>query len=170
MNGKDPIRHDFENYESFYRSQILYFNYLDKLYDNKLEEGLNYIKTLSEVEGYVPDNDKFLSSVELIYLRYLVGDEAEADKLFLSLKGDSKSSCLKENRLSVYRTSLLLHLYVIKDKQKIQIVINNFKKLLYTIDNMDSKRVVEEKERFLESYQKVHQAYPEDFKETLNLD
>ena len=170
MNGKDPIRHDFENYESFYRSQILYFNYLDKLYDNKLEEGLNYIKTLSEVEGYVPDNDKFLSSVELIYLRYLVGDEAEADKLFLSLKGDSKSSCLKENRLSVYRTSLLLHLYVIKDKQKIQIVINNFKKLLYTIDNRDSKRVVEEKKRFLESYQKVHQAYPEDFKETLNLD
>lgn len=171
QEGKDPIVQTFDKYESFYKSQVLYFNYLNCLYSNELEEGFKYLKIMQEVKPYLPDNDKFLANSELIYLRYLVDDEKEADKIYLNQKGDEKSCCLHPNRLSNYRTAILVLAHVVKDKERVKVAVDNYKKLSRSLDTRDSRRVKEENKRFIEAYNIIRTKFPTyNLAENVNLD
>lgn len=171
QEGKDPLNHSFDDYYSFYKSQILYFNYLCEIYDNNLEEALKYVRKMSQAITYIPDNDKYLATLELIYLRFLVDDEKEADRLYLNLKSENKSACIRPYRLSSYKTSLLLNAFVTKDNDKVKNCIDGYKKLSRSLDERDSKRVTVENRLFIDCYNKVREKRPElNLPETINLD
>lgn len=171
QEGKDPLNHCFDDYFSFYKSQILYFNYLCEIYDNNLEEALNYVRKMSQAIAYIPDNDKYLATLELIYLRFLVDDEKEADRLYLNLKSENKSACIRPYRLASYKTSLLLNAFVTKDNDKVKNCIDGYKKLSRSLDERDSKRVTVENKLFIDCYNKVREKRPElNLPETINLD
>lgn len=171
QEGKDPLNHNFDDYYSFYKSQILYFNYLCEIYDNNLEEALKYVRKMSQAIAYIPDNDKYLATLELIYLRFLVDDEKEADRLYLNLKSENKSACIRPYRLASYKTSLLLNAFVTKDNDKVKNCIDGYKKLSRSLDERDSKRVTVENKLFMDCYNKVKEKRPElNLPETINLD
>lgn len=171
QEGKDPLNHDFDDYYSFYKSQILYFNYLCEIYDNNLEEALKYVRKMSQAIAYIPDNDKYLATLELIYLRFLVDDEKEADRLYLNLKSENKSACIRPYRLASYKTSLLINAFITKDNDKVKNCIEGYRKLSRSLDERDSKRVTVENKLFIDNYNKVREKRPElNLPETINLD
>ena len=171
IDGNDPLVITFDNYESFYKSQALYFNYLDSLYNDNLEAALNYVQQMNYNIGYLPDNDKYLATLEMIYLRFLVNDNEEADKLYLSLKGENKSACIRPSRLSGYKTAILIMAFVVKDKDRLKTLVDGYKKILKSIENKESRRLTCENKFFLDSYKLITSKHPEyNLPEEINLD
>lgn len=160
LQGLDFLVPDFQDYDSYYKAQTLYYLYLSNLYDSKLEAS---VKNLDEMKYFLvdfPENEKYVGPAEYIYLRYLIDDEQGADKLYLSLKSDDKAMVRKPTTLSDYRSALFVAAFIQKSKEKIDSIVKQHDALLASYPET-SRRLTKEKELFDEVYQKIKTKLPE---------
>lgn len=160
LNNEDYLVYEMEDYESFYRSRVLYGNYLDNLYASRLEKAFTVLEKMRYYSKYYNDLDRHIPAGETIYLRYLIDDDNGADQQYLALKKDDKRSVVAPERLSEYRTALLVAGLIAGDSEKVKELRNKFNKLVES-DNEPSKRVKKEKEFFDKAYEKVRTKRPE---------
>lgn len=163
LNGKDFLVVPFDSYTSYYKAHNLYFLYLDKLYSNDLQEAVNILDTMKLNKKRLDEGERYITSSESLYLRYLIDDIDGADKLYLQMKSDEKHSVTKPTELADFRTSLLVLGYISGDKtstlEGINEVTKKFK--LKTEGLEESKRVKKEKALFEQAYKSLKTHKPE---------
>lgn len=159
--GLDYMTYEFDSYESFYKSRVLFANYLDHLYASRLEKAFTVLESMRYYNKFYSDNDRYIPAGETIYLRYLIDDDAGADQQYLALKKDDKKEVATPVLLSDYRTAVLIAGYIALDKEKIVEIAGQFDKVIASYGDELSKRVLKEKELFNSAYNKVRKAKPE---------
>lgn len=160
MQGLDYIVPDHVEPNSYYEAQVLYYVYLDNLYNSRLEQA---VKNLEDMRYYAidfPEDERYMSAGEYIYLRYLINDEQGADKLYLSLKNDDKVAVRKPEYLADYRYALFIAAYIQKSKEKIDEIVKAHDELIKTYPNT-SRRLSKEIALFEEVYRTVQRKLPQ---------
>lgn len=159
-NGEDYMVYEMEDYESFYKSRILYGNYLDHLYSSRLEKAFTVLEKMRYYNKYYNDSDRHIPYAETIYLRYLVDDDGGADQQYLAMKKDDKKTVSSPESLSEYRTAVLIAGLIAGDGEKIKEISSKFNKIIEAYDN-PSRRIKKESEFFKGAYNKIRTAKPE---------
>lgn len=159
LSGEEYVYPDFSDYESFYRAQTLYYHYLDLLYQNRLEEAVSAASTMKNLTNYLPDDQVYLPTAELVYFRYLINDDVTADNLYRTLKSDERKYVRSPLTLSGYRTAILVIGNSSDDKEVLHNLIDNYKKLSSSLTQ--SNRVVCEEKLFKQAYENIRKKRPE---------
>lgn len=150
LTGKEFIVSDFDDYNSFYKSHVLYYVYLEKLYAGDLKAAVKVLDQMTLLKKNLDETTLYLAPSEYIYIRYLIADDASADKTYLSLKGDVKRACIRPVLLSNYRSALFLlgngSLFT-ERRDEVKSIISEFDKKVASLE--ESNRVKKEKELFL---------------------
>ncbi len=154
LQGLDYLLPSFEDYESFYKARTLYGLYLSHLYSSQLEKANQTLSERRYLKKFYNDDDRYLEPVESLYLRYLIGDEAGADRIYLTRKSDDKKISRVPQLLSNYRTALEILGRITKDRESILKLNEQFKKAVNEHPNA-SIRVKKEKELYLSIYQEI---------------
>lgn len=152
--GLDYRIPSFKEYESFYKARTLYGSYLSYLYASQLEKANQVLAERRYLKKYYNDDDRYLEPSESIYLRYLIGDEAGADKIYLMRKSDDKKIARTPQLLSNYRVALEILGHITKDRDSIEKLNQQFKTAVESFKG-DSVRVKKEKELYLSVYKEV---------------
>lgn len=160
LQGLDFVLPEFEDYDSYYKAQTLYFLYLNNLYNSKLEASVRVLDDMKYFLVDFPEDEKYVGPGEYIYLRYLIDDEQGADKLYLSLKSDDKAMVRKPVTLANFRSALFVAAFVQKSKEKVDAVVAAHDAYVKNIPQT-SKRLEKEKELFEEVYKKIQTKLPE---------
>lgn len=161
LTGEDFMTYEFESYESFYKSRVLYANYLNHLYASRLEKAFSVVEQMKYFNKFYNDYDRYIPYEETIYLRYLIDDENGADQCYLSMKKDDKKLVTSPSLLSDYRTALLVSGFISLEKERVLDVCKSFDTLYATFGENPSKRVLKEKEFFESAYKKIQKAKPD---------
>lgn len=158
LTGENFLVPEDDDFDSYYREKVLYYHYLDRLYHDDLENAVNDLVLFRKNRKKLDDYDRYLSSAEAMYLRYLSSDSDGADKLYLTLKGEERSMLTKPSELADYRSSLLIVGFITGDKEQIKQVELDFKAKLEGLD--ESERVKKEKALFLDAYKTLREGKP----------
>lgn len=157
LDGEDFLLQEFDDYHSYYRSEILCYLYLSQLYQSKLEEA---VKTLSQIKSLsvaLPDDRKYFAAKENAYLCFLTGDVRKADQIFFEMKKDYRKQITSPTLLEDFRIAL----FVTKDKESMDNLFKDYKKVL--ADMKDSERVQKEKALFRQVYDGIKKTAPDQY-------
>jgi hypothetical protein len=160
LSGKDFVAPSFETYDSYYKAQTVYALYLNDLYQNNLEKAVSDLDVMKANGIYLPEEEQYIPSAELIFLRYLIDDLDGADKKFLTLKNDDKKAITSPTHLAGYRTALFILGNISVDKDAIDSLLKDFAKKIPEEGKPVSARVAKEKEFFHQAYEKLKVAKP----------
>lgn len=152
--GLDYLVPSFKDYESFYKARTLYGTYLSYLYASQLEKANQVLSEMRYLKKFYNDDDRYLEPSESIYLRYLIGDDAGADKIYLTRKSDDKKISRTPVLLSNYRVALEILGFITKNRDEIDKLNQQFKSAVESYKN-PSNRVKKEKELYLAAYKDV---------------
>lgn len=148
--GEDFIIPDFEDYDSFYKAQTLQYLYLSQLYADDYDKATKTLAKIKYFDKYLLDYQKHFAPSENIYLRYLVGDTAGADRIFCSLKSDDRKMTKSVDNFADLRIALLVNAAVAKNKESLEETVNEYKKLSKSL--IQSERIKKEEALFKQVY------------------
>lgn len=161
MIGEDFILPTFENYDSFYKLHNLYFVYLQNLYESKLEKAFSVLEDMKYYSKYYLDDEKYIYNAETVYMKYLIDDEAGANKAFMSIKRDDRKAVTDPLTLTGYRTALLVLANIHSDKEGTMQLVKKFDEIVKSYGENLSARVKQEVVLFNSAYAKVQKLKPE---------
>ncbi|MFA6861521.1 MAG: hypothetical protein WCR56_03985 [Bacilli bacterium] len=153
LSGEDFLIPNFADYDSYYKAQTLYPLYLSYLYSNQLEKAVAVLDEMKRLNKDLPEEDRYLSPSESIFLRYLIDDTAGADKMYMMLSGDDKKAVTTPIQLANYRTSLLVLGNITSDIAAINDLLNKFNKKINSAAKSD--RIEKENNLFIQAYSKL---------------
>jgi len=159
LNNTDFLTQEFEDYDSFYRSQVLYDNYLNAFYDDDNQNAKKFLALMQTYAIHLPEEERYLYVAEAIYTLFINNQAAVADKKYLNLTSDDKKAAVRPTRLSGYRTALLIYGNISSDKDRINELLKDYHENYDTLKT-SSKRIIKEKELFAEAYAKLKKDKP----------
>lgn len=158
LSGKDFLVPTTDDYSTYYPVHALYYVYLDHLYKNELEAANKALKCMKENIKKFDENERYLPSMEDMYLHYLINDEAGADRIYLKLRSEDKANISHPQDLGDFRTAISVFHHISKDEASYQKAIKEFEAKVNSYP--DGERVKNEKRLFQavrESIEKTNQ-------------
>jgi hypothetical protein len=155
LTGEDFIVPEFESYDSFYKLHTLYYVYLRNLYESKLEKAFSVLEDMKYYAKYYLEDERYLPMAETIYLKFLIDDEAGANKAYLSIKKDERKNVTDPLTLTGYRIAILVLASIHSDREAINNLLKNHDAKLASLDVKDSYRTKKDEELFLQAYKKA---------------
>lgn len=137
---QDFIVANFNNYNSYYKAQTLYYNYLMSLYNDKLEEAVDILNTAQYYSKYLPEEMSFMINGEKLYIFILIEDLNKANKLFLSLKKDNKNYLTDPVFLTEYRVGLIIAGVLLNSETECLDIIEKFNSLELDLTQLKCKK------------------------------
>ncbi len=157
--GEEFIVQTFDDYDSYYRAQMLYFIYLDHLYNNRLEDALSTLDWIWYLYKHVGEDKKYLWGEESIFLRALIGDFDGASRIFSTkLNSDSRRQVKHPSLLADYRTAVIIHANISRDKENLDETIKEFSELIGSYP--ENSRTAAEKALFKQGLEACKTADP----------
>ena len=129
--GEEFIVQTFGDYDSYYRSQMLYYIYLDHLYNNRLEDALTTLDWMWYLYKDIPEDKKYLWGEESMFLRALIGDFDGASRIFSTkMNSDYRRQVKHPTLLADYRTTVIIHANISRDKESLDAAVKEFTQLV----------------------------------------
>lgn len=153
VNYIDFVVPTFSDYNSYYKTQTLYYKYCQELYENNFDEAINTLNTIQYYSKYLPLDMLYTINGEKVYIYLLNGDEQSATRIFLSLKKDNKKFLLETNTFNNYRIAVLIAGVIANSEADVHEIIEKFNSL--TLDT-SSLRVRKEIEFFNNAVEMVY--------------
>ncbi len=158
--GKEFIVQEFGDYDSYYRSQMLYYIYLDQLYSNKLEDALSTLDQMWYLFKNIPDDKKYLWGEESMFLRALIGDFDGASRIFSTkMNSDYRKQVKNPQTLADYRTAVIIYANISRDKENMEDLIKEFSNIISSCPS--NRRTDTEKALFKQGLDACKIARPE---------
>ena len=155
LSGEDFLVPEFENYDSFYKTHTLYYLYLLNLQSSKLEKAFSVLEEMKYYSKYFLEDERYITSAETVYLKFLIDDEPGANKAYLSIKKDERKYVTDPIDLTGYRIAVLVLASIHSDKEAVAKLLKNFDSLVASYGQEPSTRVKKEIETFNSAYRMV---------------
>ena len=161
ITGDDFIIPEFSSYDSFYKLHTLYYVYLKDLYESKLEKAFSVLEDMKYYSKYYLEDERYLPSAETVYLKFLIDDEAGANKAYLSIKKDERKNLTNPVSITGDRIAILVLASIHSDKEASLNLIKAHENKINALTNKESNRIKKENEFFLAAIEKVKKLKPE---------
>lgn len=161
FTGDDFIIPEFSSYDSFYKLHTLYYVYLKDLYESKLEKAFSVLEDMKYYSKYYLEDERYLPSAETVYLKFLIDDEAGANKAYLSIKKDERKNLTNPVSITGDRIAILVLASIHSDKEASLNLIKAHENKINALTNKESNRIKKENEFFLTAIEKAKKLKPE---------
>ncbi len=161
LTGDDFIVPEFTSYDSFYKLHTLYYVYLKDLYESKLEKAFSVLEDMKYYSKYYLEDERYLPSAETIYLKFLIDDEAGANKAYLGIKKDERKNVANPISVTGDRIAILVLASIHSDKEAATNLIKAHDAKINAMVNKDSARIKKESELFNSALEKAKSIKPE---------
>ena len=161
FTGDDFIIPEFSSYDSFYKLHTLYYVYLKDLYESKLEKAFSVLEDMKYYSKYYLEDERYLPSAETVYLKFLIDDEAGANKAYLSIKKDERKNLTNPVSITGDRIAILVLASIHSDKEASLNLIKAHENKINALTNKESNRIKKENEFFLAAIEKAKKLKPE---------
>ena len=139
---------EFDDYGTYHKSHILYYNYLDALLNNNVDKALEYLKEIQVYMLYYPDELKVSAIAEKLFIRLFSEEYDVAEEFYGTLSHDFKHRICDNGNLSHYRSSLAISALINNSLQETQEVLDAYGKHAQKMSEYSSERKEKEQQLF----------------------
>jgi parvulin-like peptidyl-prolyl isomerase len=125
------------------------------LQSSKLEKAFSVLEEMKYYSKYFLEDERYITSAETVYLKFLIDDEPGANKAYLSIKKDERKYVTDPIDLTGYRIAVLVLASIHSDKEAVVKLLKNFDSLVASYGQEPSTRVKKEIETFNSAYRMV---------------
>lgn len=144
----------FDNYETYFKSHMLYFLYLEKLYADDIDAAVELLTEIQRFRIYYPSELRIKVLIEKLYLLLLSDSFEDADRVYSDLTHDDQKALSNNTYLTQFRSSLLIEAFIKNSMDDAQKVIDQFIKTINS-NEIKSNRLKKEIEMFEIAVKKV---------------
>lgn len=165
-NATHALRHDdfesltFDSYDTYFKSHMLYYVYLDKLYKDDIDGAVETITDLQRYRIYYPTELHIKSLIEKLYLLLLSDSFEDADRVYSDLNREEQKALSNNVYLTQFRASVLIEAFIKNSQEDTQKTIREFEKYLEG-NSVRSDRLVKEVAMFQMAVEKIKAVKPE---------
>lgn len=152
---------EFENYDTYHKSHMIYYNYLDYLYNDKLDEAVECLTKQQKYKVYYPDDLKTDVLSEKIFLLLFSEDYEGAEQLYGSLNHDFKHRIGDNKVLPQFRSSIMIAALINNSLEETIEVLKDYQEYCERMKDYSSERKDKEMELFNIALEKVKTARPD---------
>jgi len=152
---------EFENYDTYHKSHIIYYNYLDNLYKDKLDEAVECLTNQQKYKVYYTDDLKTKVWSEKIFLLLFSEDYEGAEQLYGSLNREFKHRFADNMVISQFRSSIMIAALINNSLEETTEVLKDYKDYCDLMKDYSSARKDKEIELFNIALEKVKTARPD---------
>ena len=158
--GEDLEIIEFDNYDSYYKSHVRYYQYMDALLKDDIDKAINILEDTFKYIDWYTDDLKTKMIAEKLFILLSSESFDEAENYYSLQKKDFQNSIVSCGELSMYRTAVLIEGIINNMKEDTETVVNKYAAYLASHKDLKNARFLKEQELFNKSLAVVNKARP----------
>lgn len=150
----------FEKYDTYHKSHMLFYNYLEALYNDDIDSALDYLTKLQSYMIYYPDDLKINAISEKLFVRLFSEDYEGAEEFYGTLSHEFKHRITDSDFLNQYRSNLVVSALINNSLQETSDALKSHNAYIERMKGYKSKRKVREEELFGLALDQIKAARP----------
>lgn len=158
--GEDLEIIEFDNYDSYYKSHVRYYQYMDALLKDDIDKAINILEDTFKYIDWYTDDLKTKMIAEKLFILLSSESFDEAENYYSLQKKDFQNSIVSCGELSMYRIAVLIEGIINNMKEDTETVVNKYAAYLASHKDLKNARFLKEQELFNKSLAVVNKARP----------